>query len=157
MQNIFLRLGLAVVVAIIVSGFFAGYKSDSIYVLDLVTAFSFILATVITTLLGGVACCVPASSCKPSSSKPSSGKPSAGNPSPAQANGSQKREKGSVKWFNVSKGFGFITRENGEDIFVHYRSIRGEGRRRLFDGQAVEFLVVDSDKGLQAEEVDIIS
>lgn len=65
------------------------------------------------------------------------------------------REEGKVKWFNVSKGFGFIVRENGEEIFVHFRSIRGEntGRRGLRDGQPVSFIVVESEKGPQAEEV----
>ena len=64
------------------------------------------------------------------------------------------RVKGTVKWFNNAKGFGFISRENGEEIFVHFRSILGEGRRSLRDGQKVSFVVADSDKGLQAEEVD---
>jgi CspA family cold shock protein len=64
------------------------------------------------------------------------------------------REQGKVKWFNVSKGFGFITRENGEEVFVHFRSIRGEGRRGLRDGQEVSFVVAQSDKGPQAEDVD---
>jgi CspA family cold shock protein len=64
------------------------------------------------------------------------------------------REKGTVKWFNVSKGFGFIVREDGEEIFVHFRSIKGSGRRGLNDGQAVSFVVRDSDKGPQAEEVE---
>lgn len=63
------------------------------------------------------------------------------------------RETGTVKWFNVSKGFGFITRDNGEDVFVHYRTIRGEGHRTLSEGQRVEFIVVEKDKGLQAEDV----
>ena len=63
------------------------------------------------------------------------------------------RETGSVKWFNVSKGFGFITRDSGGDVFVHYRSIRGEGHRTLSEGQRVEFIVADKDKGLQAEDV----
>lgn len=63
------------------------------------------------------------------------------------------RETGTVKWFNVSKGFGFIIRENGEEIFVHFRSIRGEGRRSLRDGQKVTFVVAQSDKGPQAEDV----
>ena len=63
------------------------------------------------------------------------------------------RESGQVKWFNANKGFGFITRENGEDIFVHFRSIRGKGRRILRDGQRVEFVVTEGDKGLQAEDV----
>ena len=61
-----------------------------------------------------------------------------------------------MKWFNVSKGFGFISRESGEEIFVHFRSILGEGRRSLRDGQKVSFVVADSDKGLQAEEVEAI-
>lgn len=65
-----------------------------------------------------------------------------------------KRESGKVKWFNASKGFGFIIRENGEEIFVHFRSIRGEGRRSLRDGQQVTFTVADSDKGPQAEDVE---
>lgn len=63
------------------------------------------------------------------------------------------REVGTVKWFNDSKGFGFITRENGTDVFVHFTSIRGEGYRSLEDGQKVEFEVAEGDKGLQAQDV----
>lgn len=63
------------------------------------------------------------------------------------------REIGKVKWFNASKGFGFITREQGDDVFVHYRSIRGEGHRTLREGQRVEFVVMKGEKGLQAEDV----
>ncbi|TFH71458.1 cold-shock protein [Gammaproteobacteria bacterium LSUCC0112] len=70
---------------------------------------------------------------------------------------SGKREAGQVKWFNASKGFGFITRDSGEDIFVHFRSIRGEGHRVLKDGQRVEFSVSVGDKGLQADDVMAIS
>lgn len=66
------------------------------------------------------------------------------------------REEGLVKWFNVSKGFGFVTRESGEDVFVHFRSIRGRGHRSLQEGQRVRFGVVESSKGLQAEDVTII-
>ncbi|QEW05587.1 cold-shock protein [Nitrincola iocasae] len=66
------------------------------------------------------------------------------------------REAGSVKWFNVSKGFGFITRENGDDVFVHFRNIRGRGHRSLNEGQRVKFYVRQSDKGLQAEDVSIL-
>jgi CspA family cold shock protein len=66
------------------------------------------------------------------------------------------RESGSVKWFNVSKGFGFITRENGDDVFVHFRNIRGRGHRSLNEGQRVKFYVRQSDKGLQAEDVSIL-
>jgi CspA family cold shock protein len=64
------------------------------------------------------------------------------------------REEGVVKWFNSRKGFGFITRQSGEDIFVHFRSILGEGHRTLEDGQAVEFSISEGSKGLHAEDVD---
>ena len=63
------------------------------------------------------------------------------------------REQGIVKWFNDSKGFGFIQRDSGEDIFVHFRAIQGDGYRSLQDGQKVEFVVTEGEKGLQAEEV----
>ena len=63
------------------------------------------------------------------------------------------REQGTVKWFNAAKGFGFITRENGEDIFVHFRSIQGKGHRSLGEGQTVFFDVTEGDKGLQAVDV----
>ena len=64
------------------------------------------------------------------------------------------REEGEVKWFNVTKGFGFITKDDGEEIFVHFRSIRGEGRRSLRDGQRVSFVEAQTDKGPQAEDVE---
>lgn len=63
------------------------------------------------------------------------------------------QERGTVKWFNAAKGFGFITRENGEDVFVHFRSIQGKGHRSLGEGQAVIFSVAEGDKGLQAVDV----
>jgi len=67
------------------------------------------------------------------------------------------RELGVVKWFNVSKGFGFITRDNGDDVFVHFRNIRGRGHRSLNEGQQVRFSVRESDKGLQAEDVSVVN
>lgn len=141
-----IRLIIAVVAAVVVSGFYRGYDSgNGIYVIDPVTMISFILATVVTVLLGSV----------------SEGVSNGDISLPVASSASKKvpvgdREEGTVKWFNVSKGFGFITRSNGDDIFVHYRSIRGHGRRRLFDGQIVTFVIIDSDKGLQADDVDII-
>lgn len=63
------------------------------------------------------------------------------------------RESGTVKWFDSGKGFGFIARESGDDVFVHFRAIRGEGYKSLEDGQRVEFNVVQGEKGLQADDV----
>ncbi|HHS83374.1 MAG TPA: cold-shock protein [Gammaproteobacteria bacterium] len=63
------------------------------------------------------------------------------------------RETGTVKWFNNSKGYGFIQREQGDDVFVHFRAIKGDGYRTLEEGQQVEFSVTQGQKGLQAEEV----
>lgn len=64
------------------------------------------------------------------------------------------RVNGTVKWFNNAKGFGFITREEGDaDVFVHFRSIQGDGYRTLNEGQEVEFNLVEGPKGLQAEDV----
>ena len=114
--------------------------------------YAFAAATIATSLLGSIK--APAAG----PAKRSAPKARAAKPKPQKASKSKsaggKREEGEVKWFNVSKGFGFISRENGEEIFVHFRSIRGEGRRSLRDGQRVSFVVADSDKGLQAEEVD---
>jgi cold shock protein len=62
-------------------------------------------------------------------------------------------EQGTVKWFNNSKGFGFIKRETGEDVFVHYKSISGDGYRTLKEGDKVEFEVETGPKGLQAVKV----
>lgn len=66
------------------------------------------------------------------------------------------REKGTVKWFNNSKGYGFIQRDQGGDVFVHYRAIRGDGYRTLEEGKRVEFTVTQGQKGLQAEDVSVV-
>ncbi|MDG1203745.1 MAG: cold shock domain-containing protein [Pseudomonadales bacterium] len=87
-----------------------------------------------------------------STSKSSSSKKSGKSASKA----SDDSEEGSVKWFNVKKGYGFITRDQGDDVFVHYRNLEGKGRRSIAEGQRVSFIVVDGDKGLQAEEVEVI-
>jgi len=62
-------------------------------------------------------------------------------------------EQGTVKWFNSSKGFGFIERDSGDDVFVHYKSIVANGFRKLEQGDKVEFEVTETDKGLQAVNV----
>jgi len=64
---------------------------------------------------------------------------------------------GSVKWFDAAKGFGFLEREGGDDVFVHFRAIQGDGFKTLDEGQQVEFTVTKGDKGWQAEDVVAVS
>lgn len=66
------------------------------------------------------------------------------------------KEKGTVKWFNSDKGFGFISREQGDDVFVHFSAIKSDGYRSLKEGQRVEFSVTQGPKGAQAEDVTVI-
>jgi len=66
------------------------------------------------------------------------------------------RETGTVKWFNASKGYGFIGRENGPDVFVHYSAIVADGYRTLQEGQRVEFSIEQGPKGPQAAKVEIV-
>jgi CspA family cold shock protein len=63
------------------------------------------------------------------------------------------REQGVVKWFNASKGYGFIRRQSGEDVFVHFSAIQADGYKTLNEGQTVEFEIKEGPKGLQAEKV----
>ena len=66
------------------------------------------------------------------------------------------RETGKVKWFNATKGYGFIERADGPDVFVHYSAIRGSGYRSLEEGQQVEFDIADGPKGPQAQDVTVL-
>ncbi len=66
------------------------------------------------------------------------------------------KEQGTVKWFNGSKGYGFIERASGDDVFVHFNAIVGDGYKNLEEGQRVEFSVTQGQKGLQAEDVVVI-
>jgi CspA family cold shock protein len=66
------------------------------------------------------------------------------------------RKEGTVKWFNNSKGYGFIQQEGGEDLFVHFKSIIGDGYKTLQEGQKVEFTIGDGEKGPQAQDVKVV-
>jgi len=120
---------------------------------DLMLSAAFCIATIATALLTGLPATQSAGSPRTQRDQAPAHKSSSSSPS---TSASGPREEGNVKWFNVSKGFGFITLDNDEEIFVHFRSIRGEGRRSLRDGQRVSFVVADSDKGPQAEDVEAL-
>jgi CspA family cold shock protein len=66
------------------------------------------------------------------------------------------KETGTVKWFNADKGYGFIQRDSGDDVFVHYRAIIGDGYRSLEEGARVSFVVEQGPKGLQADQVEMV-
>lgn len=150
-MSLLVKLIISLVVAAAATTLTTLLLGNAIGYLPLFAAFA--IATVATALLVSL----PAgSSAAASTNKP--GQPSQP-PAPQKKSGGQvssnsAREHGQVKWFNVSKGFGFITKDDGEEIFVHFRSIRGEGRRGLRDGQRVSFVVAQSDKGPQAEDVE---
>jgi len=93
----------------------------------------------------------------PGSTRPRASTTAAGSTSASSSSdNSLSKEAGTVKWFNIKKGYGFITRDQGDDIFVHYRNIEGSGRKAVAEGQRVKFLVIDGDKGLQADEVEAL-
>jgi CspA family cold shock protein len=140
---------ISLLAALLIASFFNGYQLNNTldFVFDLPLFIAFAVATLLTSLLSNLV--------KPDKQSPASkhGKEK----STASAAPQGDRERGKVKWFNFTKGFGFISREQGDDVFVHYRSIRGKGRRTLYEGQEVEFIVTEGDKGYQAEDVEILS
>jgi len=146
-MSLIVKLIISLVIAAIASTLTTLLQGGSIPDLALLAAFA--IATVATALIVAGPGSSPAPAATPESARPGANKPARATAAPDSA-----REQGQVKWFNVSKGFGFITKDDGEEIFVHFRSIRGEGRRSLRDGQRVSFVVAQSDKGPQAEDVE---
>ncbi|MCB1705381.1 MAG: cold shock domain-containing protein [Halioglobus sp.] len=137
--KLLLSLVIAVIASTLVNLLFTGEIFDGRLLI------AFFVSTAATALIVGAQ----------QSSGSSTGTAAAGKPArrPVAQGQDSGREHGTVKWFNASKGFGFIVKDDGEEIFVHFRSIRGEGRRGLRDGQSVTFIVADSEKGPQAEDV----
>lgn len=141
--RIIVSLAVAAVVSTALAYFQAGAMPDPVLFV------AFLTATVATALLTNLSGSAPKAQ---SGANTTGSERSQREPSPAVAAGP--REQGQVKWFNASKGFGFITKDDGQEVFVHFRSIRGDGRRGLRDGQRVSFVVAQSEKGPQAEEVE---
>jgi len=149
------KLIISLVVAAIATALLGLIHGTATSSMILFAAFS--AATVVTALLTSIKINVPgAAQMEEKASTRAPAKKPASKPAKKTAPraDSANREEGEVKWFNVTKGFGFITRNNGDEIFVHFRSIRGDGRRSLRDGQRVSYVVTDSDKGPQAEDVE---
>lgn len=141
------KIVISIVIAIVVASATTYLQGNALP--DLMLSAAFCIATIATVVLTSL----PAQQSEGSQRDHA---PAHKSSSSSSASVSGPREEGNVKWFNVSKGFGFITLDNDEEIFVHFRSIRGEGRRSLRDGQRVSFVVADSDKGPQAEDVEAL-
>jgi CspA family cold shock protein len=152
-MNVIVKIVVALVVAALATAITTWYSGDSHAALTLFVAFC--AATLSTVLLVSLPFARPAATAsRPARKAGTAARPAASRPAPRAQPAEGPRQQGKVKWFNVSKGFGFITKDDGEEIFVHFRSIRGAGRRGLRDGQRVTFIVADSDKGPQAEDVE---
>ncbi len=146
-KNIFIISFSAILAAVIASAVFETLSVQSLS--------GFFACAIISGLMTLIIQSFTANSGKsfPQSNKPNKPKSKA---KKASGNISSAHEEGTVKWFDSKKGYGFITRAMGEDIFVHFRSIQGNGYRSLQEGQAVKFLVTTGDKGPQAEDIHVI-
>ena len=145
-MTVIVKTIISLIVAFIIASVYLSQTGVNGFQFEPSTFVFFAIATLLTTLIN--------SFIKVSAASPAK-KADSGSTPKAVPQGD--RESGKVKWFNFSKGFGFISRDQGDDIFVHYRSIRGKGRRTLYEGQAVEFVVTEGEKGYQAEDVEIIT
>ncbi|CAH0990819.1 hypothetical protein SIN8267_00919 [Sinobacterium norvegicum] len=149
-MTFFYRLLISLAVAIPVSGFYNGQATATgIFAFDLTAAIFFSVAAIVSVLLAANISAASSTDDQQDSSSNFNDNNDDFDDSPITG----ERHNGSVKWFNSNKGFGFITSDDGVDVFVHYRAIRAKGRRRLQEGQDVEFSIVDGDKGPQARDV----
>jgi CspA family cold shock protein len=154
MMTFFYRLLISLAVAVPVSGFYNGQATGTgVFAFDLTAAIFFAIAAIASVLLAANISTSAASSEQSASSNNSYNDNNDSDDDFDNSPITGERHNGSVKWFNSNKGFGFITSDDGVDVFVHYRAIRAKGRRRLQEGQDVEFSIVDGDKGPQARDV----
>ena len=147
-MSIFNRLLICCVVAIPASAIYFGYTSEpsTFFQFDTTAALSFLIVAIACVFLTGIK--INTSGSK--SAKPA--KPAKQDKKKAVKGG---RQQGEVKWFNGGKGFGFINCDNGDEIFVHFRSVRKDSPR-LSPGKRVEFMIVAGAKGQEADDVEVI-
>jgi CspA family cold shock protein len=150
-MSLIYRLLICAVVAIPLSGLYSGSLNTAPvignigFALEPVTIGAFFATALICVLLSGFG----------AGSSNEAGSPNKSNKPRSKSSRSGGRELGSVKWFNGRKGFGFITRDNGEEVFVHFRSVQKNGKR-LAPGMEVEFVVSEGNKGPEAIDVEIV-
>lgn len=152
----------SIIIGITAGGLFSGHQTATTFNFDLATCGAFaavaLAGAVVNQVMVASRAAVVAGAAPAASPAQPKQKP---RPTAEKMSSTKKstREQGLVKWFNFTKGFGFITRDSGDDIFVHFKSIRGEGegKRGLRDGQRVEFSVIEGDKGLQADDVVVLA
>ena len=138
-MSLFYRIAICIAVATPVSALYTGFRETGgiAYTFDSLAALAFVATGIACVLLSGLQLPSLKTITKPGLA------------------GKARRETGVVKWFNNGKGFGFITRDNGEEIFVHFRSLT-KGSRRLAPGKNVEFNVEQGEKGPEAVDVDVL-
>lgn len=149
-MNTIIQLLIYVVVAGVVSGFYMGSQTEgATFAFNPSTAAWFVAASALCLLVANLAQSLTGDT----QGQASAGSRQSKSQSPPGSNSN--RETGSVKWFNGGKGFGFISCDNGDEIFVHFRSVR-KGSPRLTPGKRVEFAVVEGKKGIEAEDVEVV-
>lgn len=148
------RLLVSLVIAIPASAIYNGFTTtgDIAFVFNQLAAISFSLTAIVCVLISGINVTANSSANSSANNTDNSSTNRAAKPARGKSKG---REVGSVKWFSGSKGFGFITRENGEEIFVHFRSMQ-KNSKRLSPGLNVEFAVVNGEKGPEASDVVVV-
>lgn len=145
------KLSIALIVAIVAASLTSVMMTGDFFDFKILIGFFFATTTTAILVGSGSNSSAGAGNQRRSAAEPRQTRPDS---SSAPAGTSGQRVEGDVKWFNAAKGFGFIKEDGGQEVFVHFRSIRGTGRRALRDGQRVSFVVADSDKGPQAEDVE---